>query len=248
MKEPLKEHRGRPSKQLFTLRCGVCGASYTMANASKLGCSKHLNSRGTGCTMKALAGARETNAALIGLVKAAVLSPQMVKLFAAEVEAEAVRESAQPKATAAGIRRKLEKAEKEISNLVDAIASYGLRDNLDVQRRLKAATETRDAARAELGRLETGNTVPESISATAADLRSMLDALVDGQVDDPATLYKARGLLAELVEPFEAFAHAEGTQFRARLRRPGAREMTPSDFTVAARKPGKFVGNLVAGA
>ncbi len=163
------------------------------------------------------------------------------------MEAESARESAQPRATAAAVRRRLEKAEKEINNLVDAIAAYGLRDNLDIQRRLKVATETRDAALAELGRLDTGSTVSQAITATAEDLRGLLDALVDGQVDDPATLYWARGLLAELAEPFEAFAHPEGTEFRAKLRRPGAREMTPGDFIIP-RRSSKFVGNLVAGA
>ena len=247
LKQPLSENRGRPSKQLFQLRCGTCGGTYTMANANKMGCSKHLNSRGTGCTMNALAGARETNAALIGLIKSAVLSPEMVKLFAAEVSAESARESAAPKATAASIKRKQEKAEKEISNLVDAIASYGLRDNLDVQRRLKAATAARDAAVAELSRLNAGSPASEAISATADDLRVMLDDLAGGTIDDPATLYKARGLLAELVEPFEAFAHPEGTEFRAKLRIPTARkELTPKDFVVPRRSP-KFVGNLVAG-
>jgi DNA invertase Pin-like site-specific DNA recombinase len=39
-KEPRQEYRGRPSKQLFELRCGICGGSVTMANGHKLGCSK----------------------------------------------------------------------------------------------------------------------------------------------------------------------------------------------------------------
>jgi site-specific DNA recombinase len=117
LKQPLTENRGRPSKQLFQLWCGICGGGVTMANGHKLGCSKHLNSRGTGCIMKALAGARETNAALINLIKGALLSPEMVAEFAAEVAAETDRESAQPKATAASIRRKQEKAEKEIRQL-----------------------------------------------------------------------------------------------------------------------------------
>jgi hypothetical protein len=219
-----------------------------MANSSKLSCSKHLNWRGTGCTMNALAGARETNDALIDLIKTEVLSPEMVAVFAAEVEAASARESAQPKATAATVRRRLEKVEKEIANLVDAIAAYGLRDNLDIQRRLKQATDTRDVALAELDRLDTSSTVTAAVTATADDLRSMLDTLVAGELDDPATLYKARGLLAELVEPFEAFEHPEGTEFRAKLRRPGVpNETTPEDFIVPSRSS-KFVGNLLAGA
>jgi hypothetical protein len=139
LKEPQQEFRGRPSKQLFQLRCGMCGGSFTVANAHKLGCSKHLNSKGTGCTNKTLANTKLTNAALIDLVKKAVLSPEMVAVFAAEASAEAARVSAQPKATAASIKRKLATAEKEIANLIDAIASYGLKNNPDVQRRLKSA-------------------------------------------------------------------------------------------------------------
>jgi hypothetical protein len=37
--------------------------------------------------------------------------------------------------------------------MVWLIASYGLKNNLDVQRRLKAATDARDAARLEMDRL-----------------------------------------------------------------------------------------------
>jgi hypothetical protein len=75
----------------------------------------------------------------------------------------------------------------------------------------------------------------------------MLDKLASGEVDDPATLYKARGLLAELVDPFEAFPHDEGTEFKAKIRRLGARMTTPRDFLVL-RRPRQIVGNLVAGA
>jgi hypothetical protein len=35
LKDPQTENRGRPSKQLFQLRCGTGGGSYTMANATK---------------------------------------------------------------------------------------------------------------------------------------------------------------------------------------------------------------------
>jgi hypothetical protein len=205
----------------------------------------HLNSRGTKCTMKTLAHSGDTNTALIGLVKEVVLSPEMVKLFAAEVDAESRRESTQPKATAAGIKKKLKEAEKEISNLVDAIASYGLRDNIDIQRKLKQATDKRDAATADLASLEdaTGGGASAAITATAADLNGMLDALMAGAVDQ-ATMYKARLLLAELVDPFEAHPHPDGTEFRAKLRRFAT---TPGNFTVSPRR-GKFVGNLVAGA
>jgi hypothetical protein len=63
---------------------------------------------------------------LIDLVKTAVLSPDRVAVFAAEVAAETARESAAPKATALSTRRKQEKAEKEIGNLMDAIATYAI--------------------------------------------------------------------------------------------------------------------------
>jgi hypothetical protein len=186
------------------------------------------------------------NAALIELVKKAVLSPAMVKVFAAEVAAETARGSAAPKATAASIKRKLVTAEKEIANLVDAIAGYGLKNNLDVQRRLKAATDARDAARLETDRLDTGGTKSAAITATAADLSAMLDKLVRGQVDASATLYKARGLLTELVDPFEAFPHEDDMEFRAKLRRLGTRHTTPPNFMIP-RRSRQIVGNLVAG-
>jgi hypothetical protein len=82
-----------------------------------------------------------------------------------------------------------------------------------------------------------------AISATVADLTAALDAMTAGDIE-PAAMYKARLLLAELVDPFEAFPHPDGTEFRAKLHRFAT---TPGNFTVSPRR-GKFVGNLVAGA
>jgi hypothetical protein len=68
-----------------------------------------------------------------------------------------------------------------------------------------------------MDRLDTGGTGSEAITATAAELSAVLVTLVAGKVHDPATLYKARGLLTELVDPFEAFPHDEGTEFKAKI-------------------------------
>jgi hypothetical protein len=97
-----------------------------------------------------------------------------------------------------------------------------------------------------MDRLDTYSTESEAITATAADLSAMLDKLVRGQVDDPAALYKARGLLAELVDPFEAFPRVDGTEFRATVRGLGTWHTTPPNFMIP-RRSRQIVGNLVAG-
>ena len=59
----------------------------------------------------------------------------------------------------------------------------------------------------------------------------------NGRLTDAPTLYKARLLLAELVDPFEAHPHPDGVEFRAKLRRHAT---TPRDFRIPTR-PSKFV-------
>jgi len=242
-----KNNAGRPSRQLFQLRCGVCGGSYIRLNRDKYGCSTRRESGGTRCTMNAYAHIPTTNAALVELVKQSALSPQMVSVFADEVAAESARSSAQPKATVANVKRAKEKADKKIANLVDAIATFGLREQPELHGQLKAATQERDAAVAELARLQSGGTGHAAETAQADDLRGMLDTLVAGNVSDPAVMVRARMLLAQLVDPFDAYPHPTGgTEFRAKLRRPLARRLggPPPDFDVI--RPN--VVNVVAGA
>jgi site-specific DNA recombinase len=231
-----KNNSGRPSRQLFQLRCGVCGGSYIRMNRDKYGCSTRRESGGTRSTMKSYAHIPTTNTALIELVKRSALSPQMLSVFADEVAAESARVSAQPKAAMASVKRAKEKADKKIANIVDAIATFGLRDQPELHGQLKAATQERDAAVAELARLQSGRTrVPAAVTAQTDALRRMLDAVVAGDVSDPAVMVRARMPLAQLVDPFDAYPHPTGgTEFRAKLRRPLARRLggTPPDFDV----------------
>jgi site-specific DNA recombinase len=178
-----KDNSGRPSRQLFQLRCGVCGGSYIRMNRDKYACSTRRDSGGTRCTMKSYAHIPTTNTALIEVVKRSALSPQMLSVFADEVAAESARVSAQPKAAMASVKRAKEKAEKKIANIVDAIATFGLRDQPELHGQLKAATQERDTAVAELARLQSGGTgraaktAQTAVTAQADDLRRMLDAL-----------------------------------------------------------------------
>ena len=176
-----------------------------------------------------------TNAALVELVKQSALSPQMMSVFADEVAAESARASAQPQAAVASVKRAKEKAEKKIVNIVDAIATFGLRDQPELHGQLKAGTQERDAAVAELARLQSGRTrAPGAVTVQADDLRKILDALVAGDVHDPAVMVPregaagaARGPIRRLSAPDRGHGISRPTapaaRATARLDSPGLR-------------------------
>ena len=86
------------------------------------------------------------------------------------------------------------------------------RQRPDLHGQLKATTQERDPAVAELARLQSGNTRHAAVTVQADDLRKMLDALVAVDVNDPAVMVRARMLLAQLVDPFDAYPQATGAR------------------------------------
>ena len=75
--------------------------------------------------------------------------------------------------------------------------------------RLEQAQAETAAADCELARLADGQVVVEKVSGEMAALSAMLDTLVAGELDDPATVHRARALLADLIDPFEAYPHPD---------------------------------------
>jgi len=65
---------------------------------------------------------------------------------------------------------------------------------------------------AELARLQSGNTRHAAVTVQSDDLRRMLDALVAGDVNDPAVMVRARMLLAQLADPFDAYSQVTGAR------------------------------------
>ena len=89
------EPRGIPTASQELDLCHI--EEYSLDNRArhhltKLAFSQHLRSKGTGCTVNALASAQETNGALINLIKTALLSAELAAVFTARVEAGTARE------------------------------------------------------------------------------------------------------------------------------------------------------------
>jgi hypothetical protein len=92
---------------------------------------------------------------------------------------------------------------------------------------------------------------PSDIGALSKRLVAIKELMLEaGKLKDPGFVHKARGLLAQALDPFVAYPHPERVEFRAALRVPGAarNEAIPGDFTVRSRPGRKPRENLVAGA
>jgi site-specific DNA recombinase len=139
--------KGAKARTLFggLLTCGLCGGPMIAENALRYGCVARKDRGKTVC--KGTSVAREkADKRLLGHARDKVLSDESIRMMEAAVrEIHAARRREGALAVDAGGRR-LAELEREIGNLVNAIASIGLSEAL--QARLQAAE-------AEQGRLMT---------------------------------------------------------------------------------------------
>jgi site-specific DNA recombinase len=125
---------GRPPRYLLSglLRCGVCDASFTLADARAYACASHVN--GGACSNRLRVGRTFVENRLMASVKADLRDPAIV----AEVELRLCRAlgARKPKADP---RPRIEELKREIDNLTDAIAAGLLKSSPALARRLAAA-------------------------------------------------------------------------------------------------------------
>ena len=127
--------KGAKPSTLFggLMKCGICGGAIVAVSKTSYGCAAHKD-RGTTVCAGVSAPRNVTDTRLLGVIRDDILAPQaiaMVRKMAHEVAAERLR-GASSAATDRQVRS--EELNREIKNLVDAIASYGfspaLRDKL----------------------------------------------------------------------------------------------------------------------
>lgn len=143
-KRAARQRKGRPASSLFggLLRCGHCGGPVVVLDRYKYGCNWH-KTRGPAVCPGLTVDRRRAEALLLGRLRDDLLAPAAIARLQQCVR-ETLRERLQghdERAIAA--RTRLPKLEREIENLIDAIARMGWSDTL--QRRLQALeAERRD--------------------------------------------------------------------------------------------------------
>jgi site-specific DNA recombinase len=128
---------GRPSRYPLSglLRCAECGASYTIADARAYACASHIN--GAACTNTIRVARTLAEDRILASVRADLRNPEVI----AEAErrfARAMGERMKPDPVALA---RMAELEREIDNLVGAIAGGMMKASPALARRLAAAEE-----------------------------------------------------------------------------------------------------------
>jgi site-specific DNA recombinase len=101
------------------LRCGVCGGGMSLVGGTSYGCSTARN-KGT-CANRRTIQRHGLEALVLDGLKEQLMAPEAIKEFVAEFHREINRHSAQIRSQAEAARRDLEKVEREIHALVEAV-------------------------------------------------------------------------------------------------------------------------------
>lgn len=110
---------GRKGKYLFSglLKCGLCGAAYTLRGSRYYGCSNNHNRGGSVCQNSTTVKKSTIERVLLAGVKESLLSEESFRQF--ESEARSLLKQSKPDPSIA--RRKLNAAKAELDNLMSAI-------------------------------------------------------------------------------------------------------------------------------
>src|SRR5260221_1871325 len=196
----------RPSHLLSGLiRCGACGGGMSLVGGTSYGCST-ARDKGT-CGNRRTIKRRELEAMVLEGLKEQLMAPEAVKEFVAEFHREVNRLTAGRRAEAEAGRRELEKVDREIHAVVEAIKAGAFSGVL--QREL-AALEARHAQLA--AQASSPTPPPVSIHPNASEIyRRKVAGLHDALTaeDTPASAAEAlRGLIDEIRVTPEDAGHA----------------------------------------
>jgi site-specific DNA recombinase len=119
MKPTLGEKR-RPKRLFsFLLRCGECGGGMSMISATQYGCSTARN-RGT-CANRLTISERKLETQVLGTLQSRLMRPEVCEVFCTQYTQEMNRKRMDDNASLNANRAELERTERSIEKLVEAI-------------------------------------------------------------------------------------------------------------------------------
>ncbi len=118
-----KARTGAGPKYLFSslLKCGVCGASYAIADAYRYGCSTNINRGDAACPNDIKVPRKLVEERLLEGIKRDLFTPEGIDLFKREVTRLLAERKAGRNADGERAKRDLAKVEQEIANIIKAI-------------------------------------------------------------------------------------------------------------------------------
>ena len=199
---------GRGPKYLFSglLKCGKCGANYTIASKTSYACASYVNGRG--CENDARIRRDVVETGLLAGIKQELLSPEHIK----EVRRRVVK-LLTAKKPLADQPKAIDKAEAEVVNLTDAIANGLLKSSPALAERLQAAER-------ELAKLKATSSQPQmgSVQKMMPRIVDQYRELVDDLAESLASVNidRARAEMRKLVGDIQVNATPDEIRLEAR--------------------------------
>ena len=238
-----RTERARRNRYLLSglLRCGCCGAGYSMVSDSRYGCSAARN-KGT-CTNRKTIRRSEVESRVLDALRDRLMAPDLLAAFIEEYHAELRKGQCEAQIMRASNERQLAQVERQITQIVAAIADGmyhpSMKEKMDG---LEATKAQLTARRAELGEPEPVILHPgiaEIYKRKVADLQAALH----GDGDRPEAADLLRGLIDRIVIHPQSAGHdidlhgqlaailalctaQEGTNAKARTVGAGLKQVT----------------------
>ncbi len=184
------------------IRCHECGARYVMGSASSYACSSYVNGGKAACANTVRFRRDAAEDAIIEGIRRELSSPAVMEKALARVRAR-LRELSRPQQQPAS-RTRMAQLEREVANMIDAIAVGGLRGSSGLAERLRVAEAELTSLRTQAKATARGS-VEKLLPDLAARFTRSLARLPDVLRGDPA---RGREALAEhvgamIVQPTE---------------------------------------------
>lgn len=201
------QRTGRSPGFLFSglLKCGECGANFVMAGKNHYACATRVYGELHKCSNDIYLRRSLIEPGLLAGIKRKLSTAEVLEEFQQRLRR---RLKNGPIPTAASERAHAAKLEREVSALVDAIASGALRSSPALAKRLQ---ET-EAALAHLKARPATATVEQLLPQIAEQCRKAIDGLEQTLISDAR---RARADLAEYVGPIRVTAMADEVRLEA---------------------------------
>lgn len=193
-------HKRRRPKHMFSglVRCGCCGATYTIKSQDQLACTAHRE-RGT-CANNRTVRVPDLECRVLEGIKQRLLAPDAIAEFLAEYHAERKRLNAMMRRDRQQIDKRLAILDRQISNIIDSIADGAATSGMKT--RLIEMEAEKERLTADLAAILDASDVvelhPASIEVYRRRTAELQEALHSNEVDRQEALNAIRSLVTSI--------------------------------------------------
>lgn len=208
LSENAAKHTGRGPKFLFSglLKCGHCGANYTIANKTSYACASYTNGRG--CENDARIRRDVIESGLLAGIKKQLLSPAHIE----EVHRRVVKLMSAKKPPVDQVKA-ITKVKAEVSHLTDAIANGLLKSSPALAARLQSAERELARLKAAAAQPQLGS-VQQIVPRLVDEYRALVDNLAESLTS--VNIARARAEMRKLIGDIRVNATPHEIRLEAR--------------------------------